>query len=140
MRLTPMIATSGGLMIGVAATPPRAPRLVTVMRGDAGMLGQNPDDATDEERQQRQPRAPLARTVIEVLAQGLERGHIDFLDIGKVGNAPLGFEHRLGNLPPQADDANFLDALARYGKRTGLSSLPEEQEAIEIFMEDASLR
>ena len=31
IRLTPMMATSGGLMIGVAAMPPSAPRLVTVM-------------------------------------------------------------------------------------------------------------
>ena len=31
MRLTPTIATSGWLMTGVAAMPPRAPRLVTVI-------------------------------------------------------------------------------------------------------------
>jgi hypothetical protein len=31
IRLTPTIATSGALMMGVAMMPPRAPRLVTVM-------------------------------------------------------------------------------------------------------------
>src|SRR5262249_48310879 len=107
--------------------------LVLEMRIDARVVRQDLDDATDEEWQQSEPRVALP--LIEILSQGFERGHVDFLDISKMRNSPFRRLHRLGDLASEPDYANFFAAVACGRHLMRLSSAVAKQKTIEIFME-----
>ncbi len=50
---------------------------------------------------------------VQVTAEFLECGHVEFLDVGVMWNPPLGFLHALRDPTPQADDLYLLDPLPR---------------------------
>ena len=77
----------------------------------------------DQERQERQLGQCLGPPLVEVAAQLLERGDVDFLDIGEVRYSPLGLLHRLGDLAAEPNDLDFLDAVATRADSARFSRL-----------------
>ena len=75
------------------------------------------DDGAHQERQHRQPRCAV--TSVHLGAQLVERGDVDLLDVGEVGDPPLGGLHALGDVAPQPDDLDLFDLVAARPARPG---------------------
>ncbi len=61
---------------------------------------------------------------VQMRAQRLEFGDIDFFDIGKVRNVALGLAHALGNQTAQSDDFDFrrVGRIGRHGRALARAS------------------
>ena len=104
------------------------------------VFSQRLDQGQAEERQQRKPvvRVPAG---VQVFAQGLELGDVDFLDVGKMRDLALRRRHALGDDAPQPDNLDFLDVRRR--RRAGDDGGSRRacfQEVVEILAEDTPTR
>jgi|GEM_PF-3921437 len=77
--------------------------LIIIACVDHREVGQRLAERDDHQRQQGEL-GPVAAIVVQVPAHGLQRGDVDFLDIGEVRNVALGRGHVFGNATAQADD------------------------------------
>ena len=115
--------------------------VVVVMRIDLREVGDRLDDREHEERQQGQFRPLLGRAGVERGAQFLERGDVDFLDVGKMRDAARGLGHVLGDAPAHADDLDGLDRLIGRSARSFRRRLGRAgDKGVEIVVGDASRR
>jgi hypothetical protein len=87
-------------------------RRIVISRVELRKVGDGPAERGDQERQQGKAR-PFR---IHPRAQRLERGHVHFLDIGKMRDVPLRLLHRRRDPAPQSDHLDLL--VARFGRRT----------------------
>ncbi|MNL38783.1 hypothetical protein D3C87_1610210 [compost metagenome] len=82
----------------------------------AGMIGNGFHQRAHQKRQDRQFRLPGTAVAVHGRPQIFQIGHVDFLDIGDVGNAGGGKHHLLGNLAPQPRQLHLFDGaiVGRY--------------------------
>ena len=80
--------------------------IVVITRIHLRMLAHRQHHGADQQRQQGQPATAVAMLRIELGAQGLKLGDIDFFDISEVGNAALGLLHLLRNFAAQTHHGN----------------------------------
>jgi hypothetical protein len=108
------------------------------MRVDLREIGDRLDDREHEERQQRQSRPRFRRAGVERGARFLERGDVDLLDVGEVGDAS-GFGHFLGDAAAQAYDLDGLDrGIGRSSRRLRRRFGPAGDIGVEVLTRDAS--
>ena len=115
--------------------------VVVVVRVDLREVGDRLDDREHEERQHGQFRPLLGRAGVERGAQLLERGHVDFLDVGKMRDAARGLGHVLRDAAAHADDLDGLDrgigrSARSFRRRFGRAG----DKGVEILVGDASRR
>ena len=73
----------------------------------------------DQERQVGERRGARRQPSVQVLAQRLELGDVDFLDVGEVRDVALGVGHAVGDHAPHADDLDLVGAGASRQARRG---------------------
>jgi hypothetical protein len=83
--------------------------LVVVERVHLGKVGDRLDEGQHQEGHQGEARPILPALAIQGRAQFLERGDVDLLDVGEMGDPALRLGHLLGDAPPQPDDLDGLD-------------------------------
>src|SRR5579864_5335269 len=86
--------------------------------------------------------AALGAGLVEMRAQFLERGDIDFLDIGEMRDMPPRFLQMLGDRAAQADDRHVLNPVApgQRGSARGLLATARRGIGGKVFMGDAPAR
>lgn len=112
---------------------------------DLGLVSQGDHDGAGDEGQDVQLGLVLGLRRVQVGAQLLYRRHVDFLDIGDVGNAAHALGHLLRNLAAQADDLDLGRPLRlRIGRaagqrRCGLRTAARDK-AVQILVRDPTRR
>ncbi len=93
-----------------------------------------------EERQQRQPLRCVAIR-IQMFAQRLQLGDVDFLDVGEMRDLALRRRHAFGNHAPHADDLYLFNAGRRHRRRNKSGAgCTGFQEVVEVLAQDAAAR